>query len=44
MTDENNEAALSLVHARHAVLSSINRRAFACDPILTVTSEATFEA
>jgi hypothetical protein len=41
MTDENIEATLSLVPARHAALSSTNRRAFACDPMPT---EATSEA
>jgi hypothetical protein len=40
MTDENNEATLSLVPARRAAPSSINRRAFACDPPTEATSEA----
>jgi hypothetical protein len=41
MTDENNEATLSLVPARHAALSSINRRALACHPMPNeTTSEA----
>jgi hypothetical protein len=44
MTDENNEATLSWVPARHTVLSSINRRAFSCDPMPTVPTEATSEA
>ena len=44
MTDENNEATLSLVPTRHAVPSSINSRAVACDPMSNAPPGATSEA